>query len=120
MAAKSIVGEEHWVEYNQCCKELCEIALIYMREKRNGSCRHNTCIWDNLEMHTMQWNMLVSQAWWKLAHATMQALCKITHVRCRYKTWQALTFTILCNGVLQPESHAWRRDRSTKNIHTRM
>ncbi len=31
--SQTIEGEEHWVEYNQCREEFCEIALICVHKK---------------------------------------------------------------------------------------
>ncbi len=35
--SQTIEGEEHWVEYNQCCVELCKIALICVHKEEKAS-----------------------------------------------------------------------------------
>ncbi len=35
--SQTIEGEEHWVEYNQCCVELCETVLICVHKEEKAS-----------------------------------------------------------------------------------
>ncbi len=35
--SQTIVGEEHWEEFNQCCEDLCEIALICVHKERTAT-----------------------------------------------------------------------------------